>query len=394
MRERFHADTPTRSFVLKINGVGTFDEWTMAEVVRDLKDFSGSFSFSLRDASRSISTFDYASPPAVFRLRPGPEVEIYIDGKLELVGYIDKVTPTVEEDYAEISISGRDKAGDLVDSAAAPDGPGELTDVKLEAAANKIAKPFGLSVKNEINTGNPFPRYAFGISETAFSAIEKGARARHALVMSDGIGGIKITRTGASLAPADLTLPGNMLGSSATFSHEGRFSETIVKGQSEKARGERKDRKATHTASDAPKAPADRTASDGSATERERKGATITGRARDSEIKRHRPIVHMAKSQPDKTSADDEADWRMRTARSEAEELTTSVWGYGANGKPWKVNQLTMVKDQFQGIFRQLVISNTSKRYDDAGRITELTLNSPEAFDKGPVGSRRNNLKA
>jgi len=393
MTERFHADETTRSFRLEVEDGGVFNEWTLAEVTRDLKDFSGAFNFSLRDYSRSVATFNYASPAPVYKLRPGPEVKVFVDDKLELVGFIEKVTPNITADFAEVTISGRDKTGDLIDSAAAPDGPGELVDIKLEDAVKKVAEPFGLKVTNEIDTGNQFTRYPLGISETGLSAIEKGARQRHALVTSDGIGGIKITRTGADAAPADLVLPGNMLGSSATFSDEGRHSEVIVRGQAEKARDGRKGRNASQKPSDTPKLPADRKQTDGSATERERKGATITGRARDPEIKRHRPIVHMAKSQPDDQSADDEADWRMRTARSEAEELTTSVWGYSVKGKPWQVNQMPMVKDSFTGIFRKMVIGRTAKRYDDGGRTTDLTLNSPEAFDNEPVGNRRTNLK-
>lgn len=391
MRELFHADQPTRSFILEIEGAGEFDEWSVAEVTRDLKDFSGSFTFSLRDATRSIATFDFASPPPIYRLRPGPACKIYVDGNLELVGFIEKVTPNITADFAEVTITGRDKAGDLIDSAAAPNGPGEYRDIKLEDAAKKISQPFGLKVTNEIDTGQPFPRYPLGVSETALSAIEKGARQRHALVTSDGKGGLKITRSGSEAAPAALTLPGNMLGSSATFSHEGRHSETIVRGTSEKARGRREGRAAAQTPADPAKPPGDRQSGDGSATERERLGTAITGRARDPEITRHRPIVHMAKTQPDDWSADDEADWRQRTARNDAEELTTSVWGYSVGGAPWRVNQLPMVRDNFQGIFRPMVISRTSKRYDDGGRITELNLTSPESFDKGSVGTRRTN---
>ena len=45
--------------------------------------------------------------------------------------------------------------------------------------------------------------------DVAVSAIDKGTRQRHALVMSDGVGGVVITRTGANRAPAALSLPGN-----------------------------------------------------------------------------------------------------------------------------------------------------------------------------------------
>lgn len=389
------SDTPTRRITLDVEGVGRFDEWSAAEIVRDLKDFAGSFTFVLRDAVRSMATFDFASPPPVFLLRPGPAVKIRVDGELVLDGFIEKVTPDIDEERAEVSISGRDKSGDLVDSAAAPDGPGELRQVKLEEAAKRVAAPFGLTVRSEIDTGRPFPRYPLELAETALSAINKGARQRHALVTSDGVGGLVITRTGGTRAPADLTLPGNMKSSRGDYTHEDRFSQTVVRGQAERAGGKRKDRPAPLDGTAEPLAIEERQPSDGAATERERRGTAITGRAEDPEITRHRPIVHLARVQPDDVSATDEADFRMRTARGQSEDLTVRVHDFraGADGGLWKVNQLAFVDDAFQQVARDLLISRTAYRYDEKGAETELTLTSPEAFDARPVEGRRTNQK-
>ncbi|WP_084174660.1 phage baseplate assembly protein [Afifella pfennigii] len=393
-RELLPAATPTRRLTLEIAGAGRCEEWSAAEVVRDLKDFSGSFTFILRDATRSLATFEWASPPPVFRLRPGPEVRILIDGELVLHGYIEKVIPDIDDERAEVTISGRDKAGDLIDCAAAPDGPGEFRQVKLEEAARRVAAPFGLKVRSEIDTGHPFPRYPLDLAETGLAAIEKGARQRHALVTSDGTGGVVITRTGASRAPAALTLPGNMKASRAEYSHENRHSDTIVRGQAERAGGRREGRAVPLDVNGDPHAVDERQAGDGSATERERYGTAIVGRAQDPEITRYRPIVHLAKTQPDEVSATDEADWRMRTARAEAEDLQTRVHDFRANGALWKVNQLAFVSDRYQGIERDLLISRTVYRYDEKGAETELTLSSPEAFDARPIGGRRTNKRS
>ncbi|HEV2501600.1 MAG TPA: Mu P family protein [Mesorhizobium sp.] len=381
------------SLVLEIDGV-SYEEWTKAEVTRNLKDFSGSFSFTLRDGTRSVATFDYASPRPIFRLRPGPEVKCYADGVLVLHGYIKTVEPDINEDYAEVTISGEDKAGDLIDCAAAPDGPGEFKNVKLEDAVKRIAEPFGLKVRSEIDTGKPFPRYALDLGETGHSAIEKGARQRHALVMSDGVGGVVITRTGAKRAPADLALPGNAKGSRGKFTHKGRHSKTIVRGQGEKASGERDTRAAALTPGTAPADPADRQPTDGSAYERERRGTATTGRATDPEIERYRPIVHLARTQADEQSTTDEADWRMRTARANSEETNYRVHGYSVGGRVWRVNEMTYVSDAFQGIERDMLISTVTFRKDEGGEETELTVTSPEAYDKKAAGSRRKNLQS
>lgn len=385
------------SFVVTIGGV-PFDQFTEASVTRDLKEFAGSFSLTVRDGTASAASLAYASPPVIFLLRPGPEVTVAIDGETVLVGWLETVDPQIDEDGATVTLTGRDKTGDLIDSAAAAEGPGEFRNVTLDEAARRIAKPFGLQVSSEIEAGRPFPRYALDLTESGLSAIEKGARQRHALVLSDGVGGLVITRTGANRAPADLTLPGNIKRSGCTYSHEDRHSETIVRGQGERAAGRREGRKAALDATASPLAPADRQPGDGEATARERAGIAMTGRAVDPEITRHRPIVHLTRSQPDEQSVQDEADWRSRTARAESEDLNYTVAGFGANGRLWRVNELAEVDDAFQDIHRDMLISKVvfhrAEDGDETGDETELTLTSPEAFDDKPVEKRRTNRKS
>lgn len=366
-----------------------YNQWLSAEVSRDLKDFSGSFSFSFRDRYRSVKALKYASRGAPYKLKPGPAVDIRINDRTILKGFIEEVFPDIGDREASVSISGRDKTGDLIDCAAMTDGPAEFKNVKLEEAAKRIAAPYGLTVRSEIDTGDPFPRYSLDLAETGFSAIEKGARSRHALVLSDGVGGIVITRTGKTRAPAAIKLPGNALRASASFSHKNRHSETIVRGQGEKAGKTRGNAKLDVTAE--PLAPGDRTASSGTATETERKGTVATGRARDDEITRHRPAVHLARSKADNVSTADEADWRMRTARATSEEVTYSVKGHDVDGTLWQVNQMAEVTDDFLDVERDMLISKVTYIEDQAGRTTELSVVSPEAFDKSPTGNRRRN---
>ncbi len=366
-----------------------FSAWTSAEVSRDMEDLSGSFSIELREerTPRALPSSTFATARAV---QPGMPVTISVGREPVLVGYIDNVSPSISEKQARVRITGRDKTGDLVDSDAIGESKvAEFKNVKLEEVVKRIAKPFGLSVRTEIDTGEPFQRYSIDLAETAHSAIEKGARSRHALILSDGVGGIVLTRTGAKRAPAGITLPGNVLSADGSFDHSGRHSKTIVRGQSERASKERSAASLDVTAD--PIAVEDRTASDGSATERERKGTVATGIAEDGEIKRYRPIAYLARSKADQMSAQDEADWRMRTARAKGEQLTYTVHGFGVGGQLWRVNEMTAVDDAFMGINRDMLISKVTMREDEGGETTSLTVTSPEAFDKGATGSRRKN---
>ncbi len=379
-----------KSLKLTLDGVA-YDQWVSGEVSRDLKDFSGSFSFTFRDRDALQGVLPYASWAAVKRIRTQMLAEIRIGRRLVLRGYVEEVQRDLADGSAEVVISGRDQTGDLVDCSALVDGPAELKSVKLEDAVARIAKPFGLNVRAEVDTGEVFERYSIDLGETAFSAIEKGTRSRRTLILSDGVGGIVITRTGVTRAPADLTMPGNILASSGRETTQGRYSKTVVRGQSERSG---KSRSAASLDSTAEPIGTDaREDGDGSATERERKGTVATGIAEDSEIKRYRPIVHLARSKADGQSAQDEADWRNRTARGEADELTLTVKGHDVSGSLWTVNQLVYVSEPFQDYERDQVISKTRYVEDTLGAVTEITVCSPDAFDTGEVGNRRTNQR-
>jgi len=319
-----------RAIRLEIGGE-IYDQWIDATVTRDLKEFAGTFLFNCRDNHRSLKTFDYATQiPPVFQLRPGAKVRIFVHGELVLVGFIETVSPQIDANEARVAISGKDKAGDLIDCTALPDGPVEFNNVKLEEAAKRIASSYGLKVRTEIDTGEAFPRYSVDLTETGLSALEKGARQRQALLLSDGVGGLVITRTGANRAPGDLTLPGNVLSSSGTFTHKGRFSRTTVRGQSEKASGMRDGIAAPLTASGTAMPPEERQAGDGSATVAERAGTAALGAAEDEEVKRYRPKVHLAATKARGDDCRQEAEWRVRTARGKSEEISYTVWGFRA----------------------------------------------------------------
>lgn len=370
-----------------------FDAWTSASISRDMNDLAGAFSIVISDATRSLATLPYASFPSILRARPGQAVMAYADDELCLVGWVDKISPDIDGEQASVTLEGRDKTGDLVDSAALVEGAAEYKNVKLEDAAGRIAKPFGLSVKCDIDSGDPFLRYSLDLSETAKSAIEKGCRSRHAFVLSDGVGGLVITRTGKMRAPDGLRLPGNVLRAGGSFDWSKRQSETIVRGQREFA-GKDRTAEPLVTPAASPVNPDAHEPGDGSATETERKGTVATGRAKDDEITRYRPIVHLARSKAETASAQEEADWRMRTKRGESEEHRYTVRGHSANGRMWRINELAAVEDEYLGVNRDMLISKVEFRQDSDGAETDLTVISPEAFDKVAVGARRTNAPA
>lgn len=402
-----------RAITIEIEG-WQFDTWESGEVTRDLNDFAGTFSFTFRDSERSLNTFAFASfIPPIYHLRPGANVKIFVCRELVLVGFIENVNVDIDEESSSVAISGKDKAGDLIDCTAAPEGPAEFNNVTLEEAAKRIAEPYGLKVRAEVDTGEVFGRYGIDMAETGLSALEKGARQRQVLLLSDGVGGLVITRTGDRRAPAELKLPGNVKSSSGNYTHKNRHSKTIVRSQHEKASGKRKTESMDETANPfslaraksnngganlqaggAPIDPRDRQWGKGSATRVEQYGTSATGEYCDEEIRRYRPKVHLARTKGNKKDCECEAEWRSRSARGQSEEINYTVAGFKANDQLWRVNEMVYVSDSFQMVERDMLISRVSFKEDDSGQITELTVTSPEAFDNKPVKDRRRNKKS
>lgn len=375
----------TRRVSLTLDGQ-VFDEWTRVEITRDLSEISGSFFLELRDSKRSIDAFPFATLAAYANpLVTGLEAVVAIDGEPVLIGHVEEVAPDAGESQVLVSLDGRDRTGDLVDSAASTEGPTEFRHVDLEKIARRAAAPFGLGVRAEVDVGAPFDRYTFDVGETALSAIEKGARQRGVLVTSDGIGNVVLTRSGRQRAPGELHFPGNIVRSGGRFSSRDRHSDYHVKGQAERAAGTRRDRapldvRADPVSQDGPEQRA----------EVEERGVTIHAHVRDDEIRRYRPLVAMARTQLRQDGAERQADWMRRTARAKGRKLDYLVKDFrGATGELWRPNQLVFVRDAFQQIEEEMLIAGVVYGYGDRGVETRLRLTRPEDYgDDQEAGSQ------
>ncbi|MCX5497331.1 Mu P family protein [Kaistia dalseonensis] len=366
-----------------------FNEWTRVEIPRSIDDISGSFTLELRDAPRPYASWPFAT---LAQLARQPQlwdaVTITLDGRPIMVGYVDRIEPDAAEGRSSVTVTGRDKTADLVDCAATVDGPAEYRNVTVLDAAKMICAPFGISVKADVDVGEPIDRVAIDPGETAMSAIEKLVRQRALIVTSDGVGGLLLTRSGRSRAPAALVFPGNVYESRGSFSAEGRYSDYVVKGQMEKAAGGRESKSQL----DATAFPLATNAQPERVTKqaaREEAGVTINGRAKDEEVTRYRPIVSMGRTQLDAKSAQKQAEWMMRTTRGRSETIEHSVKGFGSGDAIWRPNTLAFVDDAYQGVNRDMLIAGVTLAFDEQGEATHLGLTGPEAYDTEPEGDRR-----
>lgn len=369
----------TQRVTLKL-GDDAFEEIITAEITRDLEEISGGFRIECLDMARLAKARPAWWRPDVLRgpVQPGERAVLAIDGEVVLVGWIDRVEVNYGPDKVSMMLFGRDVTGDLVDCAAAPEGPAEYLNLSLTDLCARICAPFGITVTADVDVGAPLPKFGIEPAETAMSAIEKACRQRAVLAVSDGVGGLRLTRGGRGKGPAPISFAENIVTMDGIFDHERRFRDYICKGQSPSKGGQALDRTATPLTAAAPERRPAPTSPAGA-----RPRVVMTGRAQDPAVTRYRPTVLMAKTQSGGASVQEQADWRMRTARAQAESLRVVVSDFraGPEDRLWRINERVLVDDPLSGVSAELLVARLTWRLTKRGSETELRLCGCDAFD-------------
>lgn len=384
--------------------------WESLEVGLDLANLAGIWRATLR---LPVPRLEGTMP------KIGQSVTIEIMNKPVLKGWLEAINAQGDEKSLNITISGRDLAGDLVDCAAQAEGPGRMDKVRLEAVVGHLAQPFGLSVDRVVDTGAPFEVVAFDTSSRAIDVIEQQSRQRGVLVTSDGLGKILLTKPGRTRADEDLIYPGgNVQKMEARMTQ--RFSDHIVKAQgTSRHRGE--------------KAPLSPDMAAGLSTrvmgmgQHEERATCQFGYCHDSGVGRYRPQVYLARTsseqqpqqsrsgtslgsllqqsrriqrpgyhkataatQPDTPSRqkgapyslDDQAAWRMRTTRAQATAYIYTVPRLVTqSGALWRPNQIVHVKDAINGVNGDMLIGGVTWVISSREVSTRLSVVPPDAYD-------------
>ncbi len=369
-----------------------FSQWTAARVTRTIEAISGSFQVELVDGPATPAR-------AVLEER---EVSVLLGNDVVLTGYIDTRTVEYTNDSHSLSIVGRDRAGALVDNSAILSSY-EFHKLGILEICRKVADPFGVSVSlqdgiadtaisttgktkgpstrnkaphggapgavgsagrtSSITLGQPVAKFAINPGDSPYEAIELATRPAGLLAVSDGRGGVVLTRAGASKASTALVEGGNILRARLTVNAAIRYALYVVSGQS--------------VGSDA---------SPGAIA------AAVTGSARDPRVARTdrvlmiRPSVGMTREY-----ARSRAAWEasIREARSTTVTVLVQGWEQG-DGSLWPVNALVSLDSPKLGIRDEMLITNVTHTFDQqGGSLTELTLAPPGAYQPEPTLSAK-----
>lgn len=364
-------------------GDQVFTEITRFSVARDLQNIAGTFEVTVVDEARVKDALlaKIGLSPKNPAIKAGDAISFAIDGEPALVGWIDVPHFTWKGDRIECQLTGRDKTGDLVECAALPSGPAEFRGVDLLYVAKKVCEPYGIVVKADVDIGAPFERLALHKHQTALTFLESAARQRSVLLVSDGVGGLLLTRGGSSRGPSPLRIGFEIQDVDVRFDWTKRFSDYFVTQDSSKKRSGGPALDSTVVPVTGAPAPLDEP---GAASEDEAASIGTMGHAKDPDVKRWRPTVRLTRSQSGMDTVQEQAEWMARVAKGESDKVVFQVleWRAGEKKELWRPNQVVAVTEPYSGISRDMLIAGVTFQYDEEGRRTRLRVAGVTAYDR------------
>lgn len=310
--------------------------WEEISITRSITQIANEFTLKLTDK--------WSADSLPRPIAEGDVCSVSIDGQTVITGYIDDVDHSYDAESHSLQVQGRDATGDLVDCSAPSFSWASRS---LLQGAKALCKPFNIPVSAAVNVGKPFASMKSDEGESVFDMIENAARIRAVLLISDGLGGLVITRAGTSRLSGKLELGINVYAGSQKRSARDRFSAYTVKGQTSDAW--------TDTAS-------------------------VSAIATDKAVKRHRPKVILADNAVDTASCKELAIWHRNIAAAKSQSINYTFLDWYLDGQLLQPNMLVAVKDHYLKINRDMLIVTVAYIIDDQGLRAELTLALPDAF--------------
>lgn len=314
---------------------------------------------AFNEAARSFSLEIAAEPGAsaanaIFHV--GAEVAIYANNDLLLKGYVDQKQPRMEATNRLITVSGRSKSGDLVDSSAEHE-TGAFKKKDPMEIGNEIAK--GIAAQFETDQQlEKLDQYQVTPGESVFRAVEKMAREQGMTITGTPEGNAKITKAGSERHAGGLVEGDNIKGGTADHNGTNRHSKYTVRGQ----------RPFDHGVDN----------------------LEIQAIARDKGVDRHRPIIIVQDNDTTKDRAKKRS--KNRRDRSAGHALKASIDTQGFRdkaGKVWTPGHLVWTESPFLDIAQDMLIEHVTYQQDENGSVATVGVTDPRSYGgKGGKGNK------
>lgn len=332
---------------LLISGV-VYEGWESVSISRSLDSIAGTFSLQVATA------VDASSKP--ISIRCDTQCDLMIDNQPVISGFIVSIDQAINATAHTITITGRDKAGELVDCSVR-DCSSEFKNVSLISILSAIANPYGIEVESN-RIFELVGKFAIQPGEKCYEAINRLANRCGVLCVSTGTGSIRITRTGNTYASDDLVYGENIKSAQAKFTSDNRYHDYVVIGS--------------------------QSGDDESSTQ-------IQAIATDSFGPRNRKLIINVSGKVDTGIARKRALWEAATRAGKSGVMQIDVCGWKqSSGNLWIPNLLVDVNIPLFGIeYQPLLISEVNYTLDGNGEIAHLTIKRPDAYLPEPLSEKR-----
>lgn len=340
-------------------GGQVYEGWLTARVTRSMESLAGSFEVSYSDR--------WSGRSQPWPIAEEDECSVRIGRQVVLTGHVDRRSISIAENEHTLTVHGRDRAAAMVDCSAVLTKWEFAAGAQLQRIAETLAQPFGVGVS--LQSGLILPalvnKVAVDPGDSAWEALEKVCRVAGVLPVSDGQGGVVLTRAGSTRAATALVLGQNILAISTDFDCTGTFRTYKVVGQRA-----------------------------GTDEDFGLEACSVLGEASDAGVKRESRVqLVRAESMVTRAQARARAQWEatVRAGRAATAQVTVSGWTQGnQNGRLgeslWPVNALVQVQAPPAGLNGDMLITEATYSLDGGGgTTTQLSLKRPDAFKPEPV---------
>lgn len=345
---------------LEVNGI-KYEGFTDIAVTRNIETISGSFSFS--------ATSDEV---VLFPIKSGDACKVWIANTLVINGYVETVGVSYDYNAHGITISGRDRTCDIIDSTIV--GTKEFQGLSLISIIQKVLADHGLSDIKVINQAGDITEVftdsdpaSSPISQTLFEFIETYARKRQVLLTTDGEGNIVLARSATATSSVNLENRvngqfNNIKSARVNYDFTKRFYKyTLQSQQNPSASG----------------------LAFGADVSYENV-AVQTGFALDNNVRASRITEIISETSDANVNLTRLAIWTKNLARARSTEYECTVQGYhydGGETEVWKPNILVKVVDEFANINATLLIKAVEYKLSlGEGSTTTITLVDADSY--------------
>lgn len=330
-----------------------YTQFVSASTENRLDALSNVFSFE------AVATKDNPLP-----FKGGESCRVLVDGTVVLTGSIEVVEVTYSGAEHRVTVQGRGKTADLLDSTLDSISDIRATGLNLKNIIERVISELGSDIGVVVNTPTDDFNEAEDLAgpevgENAFSFIEKYARKRQVLLTENGEGDIVITQSNDNLINSPLqnildSPTNNILGASVSYDYTGRYNRY----------------KFASSQNPVPLVLAGET----DLTSLVNQGGGVQDP--DPALRIGRQLILVAESPYSSSQCEERAKWEANIRKTRSRVYSVSLDGFQTQqNELWEVNSLVSIVDEFCGINSQMLINSVVFTYDNhQGSLTALAL--------------------